>query len=75
MLGKLESVEIWIYRKMMRISWTKKVRNEDVYRRINTEELEEISWTSCKKIQYEAGFVDGKEARVDNGKLSSVHRQ
>ena len=32
---KLEAFEIWLYRRMLRISWKDMVTNEEVYRQMN----------------------------------------
>ena len=31
---KLEAMEMWFYRRMLRLSWTKKVKNEEVLKRV-----------------------------------------
>ena len=31
---KLEAMEMWCYRRMLRLSWTKKVTNEEVLKRV-----------------------------------------
>ena len=36
MITKLEAMETWFYRRMLRISWKEKVTNVEVYRRMNT---------------------------------------
>ena len=36
MIKKLEAMETWFYRRMLRISWKEKVTNVEVYRRMNT---------------------------------------
>ena len=36
MIKKLEALETWFYRSMLRISWKEKVTNVEVYRRMNT---------------------------------------
>ena len=36
MIKKLEALETWFYRRMLRISWKEKVTNVDVYCRMNT---------------------------------------
>ena len=36
MIKKLEALENWFYRRMLRISWKEKVTNVEVYRRMNT---------------------------------------
>ncbi|XP_030753084.1 uncharacterized protein LOC115880093 [Sitophilus oryzae] len=34
-INRLEAFEMWIYRRILKIPWTAKIRNEDVLRRIN----------------------------------------
>ena len=36
MIKKLEALETWFYRRMLRISWKEKVTNVEVHRRMNT---------------------------------------
>ena len=36
MIKKLEALETWFYRLVLRISWKEKVTNVEVYRRMNT---------------------------------------
>ena len=36
MIKKLEALETWFYRRMLRISWKERVTNVEVYRRMNT---------------------------------------
>lgn len=35
MINKLEAFEMWVYRRILKIPWTAKIRNEEVLRRIN----------------------------------------
>ena len=37
MKKKLEAAEMWFLRRMMKISWVKKITNEDVLRKAQTE--------------------------------------
>ena len=39
MIKKLEALETWFYRRMLRISWKEKVTNVEVYRRMNEYKL------------------------------------
>ena len=32
-IKKIESIQLWCYRRLLRISWVKKIRNEEVIRR------------------------------------------
>ena len=36
-IRKLEAQEMWLWRRMEKISWTDKVTNEDVLRRVGIE--------------------------------------
>ena len=36
MIKKLEALETWFYRRLLRISWKENVINVEVYRRMNT---------------------------------------
>ena len=36
-INKLEAFEMWLYRRTLKISWTEKVTNEEVLRRVNKE--------------------------------------
>ena len=36
MIKKLEALETWFYRRMLRVSWKEKVTNVEVYHRMNT---------------------------------------
>ena len=71
--GKLEALETWFYRRMLRISWKEKVTNVEVYRRMNTSTslLIDIIYRQLtflghilRKGELEnlvvTGFVDGK---------------
>ena len=33
--GKIEAAEMWFFRRMLKISWTDRVSNEEVLRRVN----------------------------------------
>ena len=36
MIDKLESAEMWFYRRMLRISWKERITNEEVLRRVHS---------------------------------------
>ncbi len=76
MIRKLEAAETWFYRRMLRITWTDRVTNEDVYSRMNAEKSlmntivqRQMSFLGhvVRKDSLEnlvvTGFVDGKRAR------------
>ena len=56
MCKRLKSFEIWCYRRMLRISWTCKVRNEHVYCKVgNSADL--YKSVQIKKLKYFGHFV------------------
>ena len=76
MIKKLEALETWFYRRMLRISWKEKVTNVEVYRRMNTSTSLLIDIVHrqltflvhiLRKGELEnlvvTGFVDGKRDR------------
>jgi hypothetical protein len=76
MVKKLEAVETWFYRRMLRISWTDKVRTEDVYGRLSVKKslvdtivkrqlsfLGHVVRKDCVENLVVTGFIDGKRAR------------
>lgn len=50
-LKKLQAFEMWVYRRMLKISWMDHVRNEDVMRRMN-KDLEVVPNIKIRKLQY-----------------------
>ena len=58
MIKKLEALETWFYRRMLRISWKEKVTNVEVYRRMNT-----ITSLLIDIVHRQSGFVNGKRDR------------
>ena len=50
-MKKLQSFEMWAYRKMMEISWREKKRNEEVLEMVD-EQLYIISTIRKRKITY-----------------------
>ena len=76
MIKKLEALETWFYRRMLRISWKEKVTNVEVYRRMNTSTSllidivhRQLTFLGhiLRKGELEnlvvTGFVDGKRDR------------
>lgn len=50
-IKRLESFELWVYRRMLKISWTARVTNTEVMKRIN-KEMEIIETIKIRKLQY-----------------------
>ena len=76
MIKKLEALETWFYRRMLRISWKDKFTNVEVYRRMNTSTSllidivhRQLTFLGhiLRKGELEnlaiTGFVDGKRDR------------
>ena len=76
MIKKLEALETWFYKRMLRISWKEKVTNVEVYRRMNTSTSllidivhRQLTFIGhiLRKGELEnlvvTGFVDGKRDR------------
>ena len=58
---KLEAFELWLYRRILRVSWTEKVTNSEILRRMNKEK--EVLYTvKSRKLQY-LGHIMRNECR------------
>ena len=51
LLSRLDAFQMWIYRRVLKISWTEKVTNEEVMRRIGTGR-EIMRQFKTRKLQY-----------------------
>ncbi|KAL4120153.1 hypothetical protein QTP88_012884 [Uroleucon formosanum] len=49
--NKLEVFELWLYRRILRISWTEKITNVEVLRRMGKKK-ELMITVKCRKLQY-----------------------
>ncbi|XP_045448929.1 uncharacterized protein LOC123657427 [Melitaea cinxia] len=61
--SKLEAFEMWIYRRMLRISWTMKITNVEVLRRMN-KRLEIMRIVKERKLQYFGHIMRGHRYRI-----------
>uniref|UniRef100_A0A8D8Q737 Uncharacterized protein n=2 Tax=Cacopsylla melanoneura TaxID=428564 RepID=A0A8D8Q737_9HEMI len=48
---KIEAFEMWLYRRILRVSWKDKVTNKEILRRMN-KELEVLYIIKVRKLQY-----------------------
>uniref|UniRef100_A0A8D8VXF9 Uncharacterized protein n=1 Tax=Cacopsylla melanoneura TaxID=428564 RepID=A0A8D8VXF9_9HEMI len=48
---KLEAFELWLYRRILKISWTEKITNIEVLKRMKTRP-ELLKIVKCRKLQY-----------------------
>ncbi|VVC27370.1 Hypothetical protein CINCED_3A022311 [Cinara cedri] len=35
--AKIEAFEVWCWRRVLKISWTEKIKNDEIFRRMNTQ--------------------------------------
>ena len=49
--AKLEAFEMWLYRRMLRVSWTQRVTNEEILRRMGKAK-EVLATVKRRKLQY-----------------------
>ena len=63
--GKFEAFEMWIWRKMERISWTKKITNDEVLRRVGESRTMMMTIGRRKKNWIE--HINQREEVVERG--------
>ena len=51
LLSRLDAFEMWVYRRVLNISWTEKITNEEVLRRMGTGR-EIVIQFKTRKLQY-----------------------
>ena len=51
LLSRLDAFEMWVYRRVLKISWTEKITNEEVLRRMGTGR-EIVRQFKTRKLQY-----------------------
>lgn len=52
MAKRLEAFEMWVYRRMLKISWVQKVRNVTVLQRLNKKGTEVLNTIKRRKLEY-----------------------
>lgn len=63
LMKKLEAFEMWVYRRIMRVSWTDRITNEEVLRRLGKQR--EISFTIKKrKMEYFGHIMRHEKYRI-----------
>ena len=84
LLSRLDAFEMWVYRGVFKISWTEKITNEEVLRRMGTA-TEIVRQFTTSKLQYlghlirhntsQVQLIEGKiEGRRSRGRPSSQPR-
>ena len=51
LLSRLDAFEMWVYRRILKISWTETITNEEVMRRMGTDR-EIVRQFKTRKLQY-----------------------
>ena len=62
-ISKIDAFEMWASRKMLRIPWTRKMRNEDVLVVLNINTKELVTIIMKRKTMYFGHLLDGQRAR------------
>ncbi|XP_071581636.1 uncharacterized protein [Temnothorax nylanderi] len=62
-LNRLETFEMWILRRMLRISWVDRVTNAEVWRRAGAQR-ELLITVKCRKIEYLGHVLRGEKYRL-----------
>ena len=62
-MNRLEGFEIWIFRRMLRIPWVKRVINRDVLKRSNSQR-ELLNTVKSRKISYLGHILRGSKYRL-----------
>ena len=72
-INKLQAFEMWLYRKLKRISWTDKVTNEEVLRRVNAKR-QVIPTIKMRKTAYFGHMIrrDDIQRQLLEGKIEGT---
>ena len=63
LLSRLDAFEMWVYRRVLKISWTEKIANEDVLRRMETGR-EIVRQFKTRKLQYLGHLIRHKSTQL-----------
>ena len=68
LLSRLDAFEMWVYRRVLKISWTDKITNEEVLRRMGTDR-EIVRQFKTRKLQYLGHLIRHKTTQLLEGKI------
>ena len=70
LLSKLDAFEMWVYRRLLKISWTEKTTNEEVLRRMETY-IELVRQFKTRKLQYLGHLIihNSSQLQLIEGKI------
>nr|CAH7758272.1 unnamed protein product [Callosobruchus chinensis] len=60
-MNRIEAFEMWTLRRMLKISWTEHVRNDDVLRMAGLEDRELFKHIKKRKISYLGHIIRGSD--------------
>ena len=63
LLSRLDAFEMWVYRRVLKISWTEKITNEEVLRRMGTGR-EIVRQFKTRKLQYLGHLVRHNTSQI-----------
>ncbi|CAG9833505.1 unnamed protein product [Diabrotica balteata] len=64
MMNKLEAFEMWLYRRMLRISWVQHISNTEVLNRVGQGEGDLIKMIKKRKLEYLEHIMRGSRFRI-----------
>nr|CAH7769935.1 unnamed protein product [Callosobruchus chinensis] len=77
-INRIEAFEIWTLRRMLKISWTEHVRNDDVLRMAGLEDRELFEHIKKRKISYLGYIIRGERYELQRlilqGKIEGGRR-
>ena len=70
LLSRLDAFEIWIYRRVLKISWMEKITNEEVLRRMGTDR-DILRQFKMRKLQYLGHLIrhNASQLQLIEGKI------
>ena len=71
MINKLEALEMWCYRKMLKISWYNKISNEEVLKQMN-EKRRILNTIKAKKLKLFGPILLNQPSRIKSFVKSSA---
>ena len=63
MLSRLDAFDMWVYRRVLKISWTEKITNEEVLRRVGTGR-EIVRQFKTRKLQYIGHLIRHNSSQI-----------
>ena len=73
LLSRIDAFEMWVYRRVLKISWTEKITNEEVLRRMGTDR-EIVRQFKTRKLKYLGHLIRHKTTQLQliEGKIEGI---